>query len=310
MLANGGRGPYDRILASGSLRALFVVAINPNQQAPNQQAYAQRGAACVRTIRRATSLRLAWPHRFEACRKIQALGCVPVLAALVAWQACVPGAIGAEPAASPGQEVAALIQTLDHPDYDARRRAREKLHELARHKDLQPILAEQFQKVLIKEGVSYEVRSALVELRRSLPAAETMVPAEVGEAEIERLLDELNNDSFAERIGAQQRLNWLLSSPAAGVRIMAGLKARLATDIDEDEAEAGNPGTEQARAGGRLAARRRRSPAARDTVARSARTLVDEPHRVAAAPSRRKTMARLDRRRLPRGRRPGRSAAA
>ncbi len=161
-------------------------------------------------------------------------------AALAAW-GMVPDARAGEPAQLAGDEIAALIQGLDHPDYDTRHRAREKLGELTERKDLQPILAEQFQRVLVKEGISYELRSVLAELRRAMPAAEVVAPAEVGQAEIDRLLDELNNNSFARRVGAQQRLNWLLENPAAGVRIMNGLKARLAADVDDDEVEAEAP---------------------------------------------------------------------
>ena len=96
--------------------------------------------------------------------------------------------------------------------------------------------------MLIKEGVSYEVRSVLADLRRSLPAAEAIAPAEVSQEEIDRLLDELRSDSFAKRVGARQRLTWLLDNPADAVRIMTDLKSRLAGDVgaDEDDLELGS----------------------------------------------------------------------
>ena len=168
------------------------------------------------------------------------------LAALALLPLFGPAVCGVERAAAPGPSIARLIAALDHPDYDYRRRAQEKLQEVAREKDLQPLLAEQIQRVLVKQGVSYEVRSVLVELRRMLPAAETLAPTDVGQAEIDRLLDELDNDSFAQRVGAAERLNWLLGSPAAGVRMMTTLKARLQVDLDDEEAEAERPGTEPA----------------------------------------------------------------
>ncbi len=90
----------------------------------------------------------------------------------------------------------------------------------------------------------------------ALPPAETgvptdlaptnLAPTDIAPAEIERLLDQLDDDSFADRVGAEQRLNWLLGNPAAGVRIMTALKARLKTDLGADHAEAGQPGTEPA----------------------------------------------------------------
>jgi hypothetical protein len=162
--------------------------------------------------------------------------------ALFAWLHMAASAIAVEPVAVTGEQISKLIQTLDHPDYDTRHRADRQLRELARRKDLQPILAEQLQRVLIKEGVSYEVRSVLADLRRSLPATEAIAPAEVSQEEIGRLLDELRSDSFAKRVGARQRLTWLLDNPADGVRIMTDLKSRLAGDVgaDEDDIELGS----------------------------------------------------------------------
>jgi hypothetical protein len=163
------------------------------------------------------------------------------LALVVALQAS-PGAAGDETPASEqpppaklseGQaavraELDALIEQLDSPRFDVRRRAAERLEVLCARPGVARLAAETFERLLVSPGISFEVRSRLKQLKRDLPAVERRPADEVSLEEIGRLIARLEAASFSVRLGARKRLEWLLENPKLAWPVMRRLKQRLA----------------------------------------------------------------------------------
>ena len=61
--------------------------------------------------------------------------------------------------------------------------------------------------------------------------------AEVSPKELDHLLRQLDDDSYAVRLGAERRLDWLLGNPKLICPIMLRLKQRLADDSLDGEAK-------------------------------------------------------------------------
>lgn len=126
------------------------------------------------------------------------------------------------PAAAPE-----LIRRLDDSSFEVRQAAAEQLQRMSREPEFAAALAEDFQRVLCDEQTSFEVRTQLQDLMRHLPAAATE-PPKLASAEIDHLLSLLDDDSFAVRTGAAERLKWLARNPAMMCPLLESIKARLA----------------------------------------------------------------------------------
>jgi len=125
-------------------------------------------------------------------------------------------------------EVKRLIESLDSGRFDARRRAAVRLESLAARPELGQFLAREFRRLLVSPRVSFEVRSQLKRLLRKLPEASPEPAEEVSPEEIDRLVRQLEDESYGVRLGANRRLEWLLASPKMVCPIMVRLKRRLA----------------------------------------------------------------------------------
>jgi hypothetical protein len=118
------------------------------------------------------------------------------------------------------------VDQLDDPSFTIRQQAVDGLEHLARKPEQALVLAPQLQQLALDESISFEVRSRLEQLLRHLPACPPS-PPEASPAEIERLLDLLDDDSFAVRSGAARRLHWLAKNPAMLCPLLATVHARL-----------------------------------------------------------------------------------
>jgi HEAT repeat protein len=125
------------------------------------------------------------------------------------------------PAAAPQ-----LIRQLDDSSFDVRQAAAQELERLGREAEYAPGLADQFQRLLCDERTSFEVRTQLAELMRHLPAA-AAAPPTLPSSEIDHLLELLDDDSFAVRSGAGERLKWLARNPAMICSLVESVKTRL-----------------------------------------------------------------------------------
>jgi hypothetical protein len=109
------------------------------------------------------------------------------------------------------------------------------LERLSREAEFAPVLADHFQQLLCDERTSFEVRAQLEDLMRHLPAAASE-PPKLPSAEIDHLLSLLDDDSFAVRSAAAERLKWLARNPAMICPLLETIKVRLA---DADLSPAG-----------------------------------------------------------------------
>jgi len=125
------------------------------------------------------------------------------------------------------QEVSEFVRQLDSDKFAVRQQASAKLERLKARPETWPILDEQFQRILVTPGTSFEVRRQVERLRSGLPGLAAPRAAKTSPEEIDRLVRQLEDDRYATRLGATRRLEWLLGDPRLVCPILARLKERL-----------------------------------------------------------------------------------
>jgi hypothetical protein len=120
------------------------------------------------------------------------------------------------------------VAKLDNDRYDLRQQAAQKVEELIARPEMGDLLAQEFQRLLLDPGLSFEVRSRIMRWQARLPKASVAPPPDASPAELDRLVRQVDDDSYAVRLGAVQRLQWLASSPKLAGPILVRLKQRLA----------------------------------------------------------------------------------
>jgi hypothetical protein len=141
------------------------------------------------------------------------------------------GTAGAKPTADRDglrDEVARLIGQLDSDRFEARRAAAERLEQLVAKPELGQFLAVAFQRVLVRPDLSFEVRWRLNRWKQQLPPPPPDPAASVSTKELDELVRRLDDDSYARRLGAAERLDWLLTNPKLICPVLLRLKQRLA----------------------------------------------------------------------------------
>jgi len=124
-------------------------------------------------------------------------------------------------------EVGRWVRQLDSERFDQRREAAAKLQQLKARPELWGVLAEEFQRVLVAPGTSFEVRREVERLRAGLPVPRSPPAEPVSPREIDNLLGQVEDERYAVRIGATRRLEWLLENPRTAHPILECLKRRL-----------------------------------------------------------------------------------
>ena len=124
-------------------------------------------------------------------------------------------------------EVRRLVEQLNSDRFADRKAATDRLKNLVARTALGKVLAQEFQRILLRTETSFEVRKHLEQLSRDLPPAEPEPGGEVSPDEIERLVTQLEDDSFAKRMGAAKRIDWVLNHPRMALPVYAALKRRL-----------------------------------------------------------------------------------
>ncbi len=123
------------------------------------------------------------------------------------------------------QELEQLVRDLDADQFAVRKVAAFELEQLASRADPKG-LAEEIHRMLLQPKLSFEARTRLERLARSLPEA-THPNGTASVAQIEELIGQLQSECYAERLGASRRLEWLLKTPELVCPIMVRLKERL-----------------------------------------------------------------------------------
>jgi hypothetical protein len=124
-------------------------------------------------------------------------------------------------------EVARLIDELNSDRFEVRRKATDQFEKMVAKAELKRGLAAEFQRVLVRPDVSFEVRRQLERWSRQLPRPPAEPAPEVLPAELDKLLLQLDDDSYGVRLGAMRRLQWLLGNTKLICPIMLRLKQRL-----------------------------------------------------------------------------------
>ena len=125
-------------------------------------------------------------------------------------------------------DVARLMVELDSDSFEVRVRAAKRLEEMVAKPEWGPFLAAEFRRVLVRTNVSFEVRKRLNRLRRKLPKPPAEPVGKVSPKELDELVLQLADDSYAVRLGAAERLNWMFGDPKLVYPLMERLKRRLA----------------------------------------------------------------------------------
>jgi hypothetical protein len=124
-----------------------------------------------------------------------------------------------------------LIQELDNPCYETRCYAAGRLERWLGMPDLASMLAEEFQQLVLQPELPFEVRWRITAWRTRLPLAGSEPPQAVPQEELQRLVRQLDDDSYAVRAGAFERLRWMAASERLAKPIMVSLKQRLADPL-------------------------------------------------------------------------------
>jgi len=132
------------------------------------------------------------------------------------------------------QEVACLIGELDSDRFEVRRRAADRLEELVARPELGRILSAEFQRVLVRPDVSFEVRWHLERWHRRLPEVPPEAAEQISPEQIDRIMQQLEDDSYGVRLGALRRLRWLLFQDEQLPRVKQALESRLAEGVDTE----------------------------------------------------------------------------
>ncbi len=146
------------------------------------------------------------------------------------------------------REVADLLKQLDSDRYTVRQKASSRLEELASDSSSAKALASELQRALVRSDLSFEVRKRLESLARRLPRALPQPVASVSMDEVNRLIDQLESDCYSDRLGAAERIEWLLSSDRLVAPIATRLNERMRhPDLSTDARQWLEPIAEKAR---------------------------------------------------------------
>jgi len=127
-------------------------------------------------------------------------------------------------------QIVPLLRDLDSERFVVRQEAASRLGQLAAQPELAETVAAEFQRVLGSSGTSLEVRKQL-EALLGKDAARPQPPQEhVSPEEIDRLIAQLEDNSYGVRVGAAKRLQWLLGNPKTVGPILNRLKRRMDGD--------------------------------------------------------------------------------
>lgn len=161
---------------------------------------------------------------FDRLRILMWLGCLAAAGSAPALRAAAPA-----DEAAVRREFSRLLTELDSDRYGVRSQAAARAEELLRQESLGPVLAEEVQRALLQPQVSFEVRWRLERWRKQLPKSEPAPAENVAPEEIARLIAQLDDNDYGVRLGALERLSWMLRTPRHIGPLLAALKAQLAT---------------------------------------------------------------------------------
>ena len=117
-----------------------------------------------------------------------------------------------------------VLKDLDSQEFEVRRRAAGVVEQWLAQPESARVLGGEFQRVLVDPAVSFEVRWQVERWARRLPDVRPDRPQAVSAAELDRLIAQLDDDSYAVRLGAMRRVAWFLQNPKLACAVMIRLK--------------------------------------------------------------------------------------
>ncbi len=124
-------------------------------------------------------------------------------------------------------EMVRLLKELDSNRFEVRHRAAERIEAMVARPELAAVLAGEFQRVLRQPELSFEVRWHVKNWARRLPSVVAAPPADASAEELDRLVQQLDADSYSARSGAALRFEWLLSNHKLVTPLLMRVKTRL-----------------------------------------------------------------------------------
>ncbi len=130
---------------------------------------------------------------------------IPILGAMISVMAAASLALGenpqsaAERQAEQRAEFQQRLQELDSPCYETRRLSAQRMEHWLGMPEMAAMLAEQFQQLIVQPELPYEVRWRISIWRTRLPPVKSEPPQSVSAEELERLVRQLDDDSYSVR---------------------------------------------------------------------------------------------------------------
>jgi len=169
--------------------------------------------------------------------RILVILCLPLLCSGLRLPAAAEDPAEAAKAESTRVEVQRLVEQLDSRSFEVRRRAAAQIEKLLGRPELESILAAEFSRALLRPETSFEVRWRLERWSAGLPDVPLRPPKEITSRQIDRLVEQLSDDSYAVRLGATQRLQWLLSQEEHLGKVKKELQAWLSKPLEAEAAQ-------------------------------------------------------------------------
>jgi hypothetical protein len=117
-----------------------------------------------------------------------------------------------------------VLKDLDSQEFEVRRHAAGVVEQWLDQPESARVLGAEFQRVLVDPAVSFEVRWQVERWARRLPDVRRDRPQAVSAEELDRLIAQLDDDSYAVRLGAMRRVAWFLQNPKLACAVMIRLK--------------------------------------------------------------------------------------
>jgi hypothetical protein len=133
-------------------------------------------------------------------------------------------------------DVSRLLTDLNSDRFEVRQKAAEQLEKMVNNAELRRGLATEFQRALVRPDLSFEVRRQLERWSRRLPRPSAEPVPETSPNDLDKLIRQLDDDSYTVRLGASRRIEWLLGNPKLICPILLRLKQRLTDESLDREA--------------------------------------------------------------------------
>src|SRR5487761_1330452 len=124
-------------------------------------------------------------------------------------------------------DIPRLIAALADDDFDVRKQAAQRLAGPAKQPEQREPLARAVRAELDRVETPYEARRQLGRLARGLPTVKAETPKAISDDDLDRLIEQLDGDTYAVRIGAAAKVASLVDQPSIACRTVERLRPLL-----------------------------------------------------------------------------------